>query len=200
MFDRKVYYLGPPCSYGHSYAETGLTLRHVSTNECVRCRIARNKRYYDEKVKKLAEDELQAIQHRERKARNQRDYYERRKGDPKFGAGRAKLRTSNRRAQARRNHTMKICGNAYKERWEQFGNACAYCGKTTELQIDHVIPVSSSGPNVLHNIAPCCATCNASKKDKEVYAWYRAQPFFSMRSWRRLKRLCRLRQGQLQLC
>jgi 5-methylcytosine-specific restriction endonuclease McrA len=51
---------------------------------------------------------------------------------------------------------------------------CAYCGATGRaLQRDCVLPISRGGRYTLDNIAPACASCNASKCNDEVTGWMR---------------------------
>ncbi len=51
---------------------------------------------------------------------------------------------------------------------------CAYCGATGKpLQRDCVLPISRGGRYTLDNIAPACASCNASKCNDEVTGWLR---------------------------
>lgn len=51
---------------------------------------------------------------------------------------------------------------------------CAYCGATGRvLQRDCVLPISRGGRYTLDNIAPACASCNASKCNDEVTGWLR---------------------------
>ena len=51
---------------------------------------------------------------------------------------------------------------------------CAYCGVTgTPLQRDCVLPISRGGRYTVDNIAPACASCNASKCNDEVTGWLR---------------------------
>lgn len=51
---------------------------------------------------------------------------------------------------------------------------CAYCGAVgTPLQRDCVLPISRGGRYTLDNIAPACASCNASKCNDEVTGWLR---------------------------
>ncbi|NTW39935.1 MAG: HNH endonuclease [Cellulomonadaceae bacterium] len=51
---------------------------------------------------------------------------------------------------------------------------CAYCGAVGKpLQRDCVLPISRGGRYTLDNIAPACASCNASKCNDEVTGWLR---------------------------
>jgi hypothetical protein len=62
------------------------------------------------------------------------------------------------------------------EEWEQtkkeFGNKCAYCGKTRNLVQEHYVPVSLAGSFTKENIVPSCASCNNSKNNKLFADWY----------------------------
>lgn len=59
---------------------------------------------------------------------------------------------------------------ALREAW----GGCAYCGAPgVELQRDCVLPISRGGRYTLDNIAPACASCNASKCNDEVTGWMR---------------------------
>lgn len=49
---------------------------------------------------------------------------------------------------------------------------CAYCGAPAE-QIDHIIPRSRGGTDALENLAPACAACNLSKRDRTPEEWTR---------------------------
>ena len=63
------------------------------------------------------------------------------------------------------------------EQWtalQQAWAGCAYCGATGEpLQRDCVLAISRGGRYTLDNIAPACASCNASKCNDEVTGWLR---------------------------
>ena len=63
------------------------------------------------------------------------------------------------------------------EQWAALTEAwggCAYCGAVgVPLQRDCVQPISRGGRYTLDNIAPACASCNASKCNDEVTGWLR---------------------------
>ncbi|HVO71299.1 MAG TPA: HNH endonuclease [Aggregatilineaceae bacterium] len=66
------------------------------------------------------------------------------------------------------------------EKERERGNVCAYCGATTGLSTDHIIPVSKVGVdprvalllNSFDNCVCACKQCNSSKRDKDVFEWY----------------------------
>jgi 5-methylcytosine-specific restriction endonuclease McrA len=43
------------------------------------------------------------------------------------------------------------------------GGACAYCGSKTLIEIDHRIPLTRGGSNLIDNILPACRRCNRRK-------------------------------------
>ena len=45
-------------------------------------------------------------------------------------------------------------------------NSCQYCGATTKLTIDHVIPRSKGGEDSWDNLVVACSSCNVKKGDK----------------------------------
>jgi len=46
------------------------------------------------------------------------------------------------------------------------GHACAYCGSSEDLTIDHVIPISKGGKTIFENCITCCRSCNCKKGDR----------------------------------
>ena len=43
------------------------------------------------------------------------------------------------------------------------GHACVYCGDTSDLTIDHVLPRSRGGDSSWENLVSCCRPCNLEK-------------------------------------
>lgn len=59
---------------------------------------------------------------------------------------------------------------AVQESWA----GCAYCGESGKpLQRDCVLPISRGGRYTLGNVVAACASCNASKCNREVTTWLR---------------------------
>lgn len=60
------------------------------------------------------------------------------------------------------------------------GRVCVYCGATTGLSTDHIIPISRAGidPRITalldtsDNCVCACKKCNLSKSDKDIFEWY----------------------------
>ena len=48
-----------------------------------------------------------------------------------------------------------------------FGNVCLRCGKP-EVTIDHVVPLTRGGSNMIENVQPLCRSCNPSKKTQSI--------------------------------
>lgn len=69
-----------------------------------------------------------------------------------------------------------------EKQWEiaknYFGNVCCYCGKKTKLTKDHIVPLHKGGRLCMENVIPCCTSCNSSKRDNNIWEWYRKQPFY----------------------
>lgn len=58
--------------------------------------------------------------------------------------------------------------------WVAFDKACAYCAKPTSLsniQAEHVHPLSKGGRNDLSNLLPSCGPCNSDKRDLLLPDW-----------------------------
>lgn len=53
------------------------------------------------------------------------------------------------------------------EQWQAIKAAykycCAYCGKKTKLEQDHIIPLTKGGGTTPDNIIPSCRSCNSRK-------------------------------------
>ena len=127
-----------------------------------------------EKLAKLRREKEATPEHKERV----RKYYE------------ANKEKSFNRVRKRRTLKKSTVALLTTEQWRQakehFNNQCAYCGSEGNLSQDHIIPISLGGYHVRTNVAPACLSCNLSKSNKEMIAWYCGQDFFD---GKRLKRL-----------
>lgn len=63
-----------------------------------------------------------------------------------------------------------------------FNCQCAYCGSSTSITKEHIVPLVKGGSNTIENIIPACLTCNCSKQDFELIEWYTKQLFYSKES------------------
>jgi predicted phage replisome organizer len=59
-----------------------------------------------------------------------------------------------------------------------FNHECAYCGSKVGLEQEHIVSVNDGGAYCIGNIVPSCRSCNASKGNKNVDAWYRKSKVF----------------------
>jgi hypothetical protein len=60
------------------------------------------------------------------------------------------------------------------------GRVCVYCGASSSLSTDHIIPISRAGvdPRILvlvdssDNCVCACKSCNSSKGDRDIFEWF----------------------------
>ncbi len=52
-----------------------------------------------------------------------------------------------------------------------FDGVCAYCGKSREIHLEHVVPVSRGGDTSQWNVVPGCLVCNLRKGTKDPADW-----------------------------
>lgn len=76
------------------------------------------------------------------------------------------------------NDVGEVTGEQYKEMMEFFNNKCAYTGEEFDSTvhrlrktIDHIIPLSQGGKNVIWNIVPCTKSANSSKNKRSLDEW-----------------------------
>lgn len=58
--------------------------------------------------------------------------------------------------------------------YERYNGRCAYCGEEmlyTEMQVDHLVPLSSYGTDDLNNLMPACRRCNHYKRANSLEGW-----------------------------
>ena len=101
-----------------------------------------------------------------------------------------------RQAQERGQTPLQVPVAALRQRFNEFGHRCAYCGQEADLQIEHVEPISKGGAHDIGNIVPACLSCNYSKRTSEMESWYRRQPFFSEPRLQRIRRVVRAPDGR----
>jgi 5-methylcytosine-specific restriction endonuclease McrA len=179
--------LGRLCPARHDWMSTGLSLREGG--KCLEC----------EKIRQSSPSYLagRCRRHKQRKC------------DPGYVVTiRLRYRHKNRmrRAAKRGAHLAPVTPAEIQNRFADFGNCCAYCGKDgngdRRLELEHFIPLSKGGGHVLGNMLPACKQCNSSKRACDPEQWYKAQPFFSEARWRKILRVLGKRKcdpGQLSM-
>lgn len=58
------------------------------------------------------------------------------------------------------------------------GNRCLKCGRTRNLEIDHIIPIAKGGKSNFDNLQTLCHRCNAEKSDKIVGSYSKRRSLF----------------------
>ncbi|NEP21810.1 RNA-guided endonuclease IscB [Moorena sp. SIO3I6] len=60
---------------------------------------------------------------------------------------------------------------------EKWNRKCAYCGTTdTQLEIEHIKPLSKGGSDRVYNLAIACHSCNQAKSNQEVEHFLSGKP------------------------
>ena len=49
--------------------------------------------------------------------------------------------------------------------WNRDGGKCCYCGSKSDLEFDHIIPISKGGATTFRNLQLLCKACNLKKSD-----------------------------------
>ncbi len=62
----------------------------------------------------------------------------------------------------------KLTRKDWLELCDRYGNKCLACGESSNLTIDHVVPFTKGGSNLISNIQPLCMGCNRKKKNKTI--------------------------------
>ena len=54
-----------------------------------------------------------------------------------------------------------------QEVFREYGEACSYCGfEDSVMTVDHIIPRSKGGLDILENLLPACRKCNYSRGNR----------------------------------
>lgn len=65
----------------------------------------------------------------------------------------------------------KITSEEWKTLLDFYGHKCLCCGKTEKevtITLDHVVPISKGGLNIIGNAQPLCLSCNSKKNVKTI--------------------------------
>ena len=182
-FDTSKYYLGELCRRGHSWNETGSSLRRKKKGKykggnCVECSSITDDQYYSKnRQTKLARSRQQRLEKPEKIREWKRKFYQRNPSEENARLGR--LRDNYQL------HQVLYSEADIRSRNCQFSNCCAYCGSEGKSQPtrDHFIARKKGEPDVLSNILPDCSPCNSSKNASDPWEWYSRQKFFSKDRW-----------------
>lgn len=95
----------------------------------------------------------------------------------KFYATEAGRMMNQKHLNLRRSRKASTVYNYSEDIWietlKHFKYSCAYCGeKESNLNQEHVIPLSKGGYYTKQNIIPACTYCNSSKHNKDLEEWY----------------------------
>ncbi len=97
----------------------------------------------------------------------------------------AKIRNRRRIAKKKNVHRLKYSFAELNSHLQSFGLdcKCVYCDKEKGSTLDHFLPISLGGADILSNLVPACRSCNASKYNNDPRDWYKRQPFYKRSRW-----------------
>ena len=71
-----------------------------------------------------------------------------------------------------RDGEMTISGTMREwQREKELPHECVYCGETSKLTTEHLIPRNRGGQDCADNLVLACQSCNSSKGTKGVFEW-----------------------------
>lgn len=53
-----------------------------------------------------------------------------------------------------------------------YGSACVYCGRTTGLDLDFLVPVVREGKGIARNLVVACSRCKESRGTRHLDLWF----------------------------
>lgn len=80
-------------------------------------------------------------------------------------------RVRRRHAYRARKYANGVFSISKKEIIKLRNGSCFYCGSASNIQIDHVIPVSRGGRHSIGNLVSACRQCNQRKNQKFIMEW-----------------------------
>lgn len=154
-------------------ARCGASLEGMRSHAVYCSRSCKNK----ESNRRRRDDGRSAARDRERYRRNPEPRRELAKKYHRKNPGRAQESKRRRKARFRSAECHLVTLDDWDKLVRRFDHCCAYCGvQDTDLQREHVVPLSRGGSHSIGNIVPACSACNYSKGPKLLSEWRYAVP------------------------
>lgn len=80
-------------------------------------------------------------------------------------------KTRRRRARLANCQTFEIIP---KDLRKLYSSPCYNCGATSDITMDHIIPVSLGGNHGIGNLMPLCQSCNSQKGARTLMEWHKS--------------------------
>jgi 5-methylcytosine-specific restriction endonuclease McrA len=155
---------------------------HLLNSWCKPCRSGHNaerlnERYHNEpgfkdRIKQYQKDNPEII-----KAAKEREYQKNRQAyidrANRWAKNNPALISQIKRRYKAKRKVWEMSGSFTQDEWdalcEFYENKCLSCGRAdVKLTVDHVVPLSKGGSNMIDNIQPLCGSCNSSKNAKTI--------------------------------
>jgi len=162
-FNPEKHYYGTVCKRGH-------TTRYISCGACVQCQQENQVRRYRENPGKFSKRAALVYKKHGERIRAQQAEYRALNMDKVKARGRKyyknNLDQASRRRHKRRARMASVRSELYsREDILSMYPYCLRCLSNESLALDHVVPISRGGPNVVENIQVLCKVCNSRKRD-----------------------------------
>lgn len=197
------FYLSKICPHSHEWNGTGQSLRYKSNSLCVVCRKeyfqsnkekmqSKNREYYIKNKKRILEQNKDYASNnrsirrksakkwrdnnKEKVAQSQKKWIQNNRDKKRHWTRKYKIKKKSVQGVSYSSHDLYVL-------CEKFDNKCAYCCKSLitadkySKQIDHFLPISTGGRDVLGNLVPSCINCNSSKNNSDPITWFRSKGF-----------------------
>lgn len=198
-FDLSKHRLGKLCKQNHEYLDTGKSLRKINGGGCIICSRIQYKKWREANVEKAREATAKWVENnRDKRNALHSKYYHNPKNNERIKTRQReyaqleerkqkhKVIRVNHRARKYNPSSIDLTEADFYKVLNAFRGLCAYCQSNQADTIDHVIALSQNGSHALHNLLPCCYSCNASKQEFLVYDWYKSKSFFSPQHWQEI--------------
>jgi 5-methylcytosine-specific restriction endonuclease McrA len=148
--------------------------RHGLHSWCYDCNRKARREHYQKNKQKYRDWYLQWCENNQDKVKayeenRDRDYAESYRRQMSLPHGREQKRAYDHNYRARKVAAEGILTKEVVQKvFETYGVICLACGSTSDIQIDHVTPLSLGGTNMFENLQPLCKSCNSSKGNRST--------------------------------
>lgn len=148
-------------------------------SRCLSCdRLKSHNRYFQNPELEKEKDKKYRTEHPEKVTQKNKKWYEANKEKVYSANSQWRVNNLEKERERTRNYRSRRYGNGdviTSQEWidlkDYYQFTCLCCKRTEphiKLELDHVVPLSKGGRNLIENAQPLCRSCNSSKNDKTI--------------------------------